>query len=309
MDIRKAFNKSKKKSVVPIDFGRVFVDTDDSIKYDEQLKSFDHFDIYSNFYFPFDRVTYYRSDCGKNEDGMSVGVTFIDNPEHKITSPITFIAMLDDAGVLEGSLELKLVDENIQDYMMIRQLRNPDVCVVGADFRISEDDEKPKFMAVLSLKTFHMYDRSSNIKQTVTLNKEHAYHQLFKPIIQLFISHIVYGLVYFTRMLIDTKLFVIEERVARIKKGTVRLNDDKIPLFRTIDIKTLRSKYIRRDDGGVGNGIKVGHERRRHTRTFRSDYYKHRKGETIIIDACWVGPTEHFDPDNNRLYKVLLHIG
>lgn len=309
MDIRKAFNKSRKNSAVPIDFGYVFVDTEDSVKYDEHLRSFDHFDLYSNFYFPFNRVTHYRSDCGKNEDGMSTAVTFIDNLEHKITSPINFIAMLDDVGVLEGSLEIKLMDEGVQDYMMIHQLRNPDRCVVGAELRISEADEKSKFMLVLSLKTFHMHDRDRGVKRTITMTKSHAQQNLFKAIIHQFVSQIAHGLTYFTRMIIDTKLFVIEERVARIKKGVMRLNDDKIPLFRTIDIKTLRAKYIKRESDADGNVIRVGHERRRHTRTFRSDFYKNKKGDTIVIEATWVGPTEHFDGPFNRFYKVRLDIG
>lgn len=120
----------------------------------------------------------------------------------------------------------------------------------------------------------------------------------------------MYGFVYFTRMVINTKLFVVEERVATRKKDdSIKLKRDAIPLFRVIDIKTLRIKYIKREDNGEVNHLKVGHERRRHERTLRSSYFKNRQGETIIINACWVGPAEVYDPDKHRLFKVRLDIG
>ena len=310
MDIRKAFNKSRKNSAVPIDFGYVFVDenkiTNDEA-YDEQLQWFNHFETYTNWYLPFDRCTHFLP--ASKIDGISSAVTFIDNPEHKLSSMIKFIAMMDALGVIEGSLEFKLSSEFTHDDAIAYQKSNPDSLIVRGKLRMQGLSEEPKFVVIMTFKKFHLYDPVHKIKRSLNLNIDHSYEETLHPIINQFMSIIMYGFTYFTQMIVNTNLFVVEERVARMKKGVIRINNDKIPLFRIIDIKTLRAKYIKSEANLDGNVIRAGHERRRHTRTFRSDFYKNKKGDTIVIEATWVGPTEHFDGPFNRFYKVRLDIG
>ena len=310
MDIRKAFDVSRKNSVIDIDFGNVFIDTapnPDQDEYRKRLSWINHFDTYSNWYLPFSRCSHYVSSKDRNKDGMSRCVTFIDNPEHKITSPISFIAMLDVLGVLEGHFELKVAEEYTRDDAVAYQKANPDCFVVIGKPSMSEEDGEPKFIALFTLKNFHLYDPVHKVKRSVSLNIDHSYITTLAQIIDQFVSTVMYSFVYFTRMIIDTNLFVVEEVVASKKNGVCKVKKNKIPLFHLIDIKTLRNQYIKQESNG--RTLKMGHERRRHTRTFRSDYYTHRKGETIIIEPTWIGPTESFDPDRHRLYKVRLDVG
>jgi hypothetical protein len=51
-------------------------------------------------------------------------------------------------------------------------------------------------------------------------------------------------------------------------------------------------------------GHPIPHERRRHLRTLRSDYFTRKQGQTIVVEATWVGPSESVV--GNKRYKVLL---
>jgi hypothetical protein len=60
---------------------------------------------------------------------------------------------------------------------------------------------------------------------------------------------------------------------------------------------------------GDGTPLKVGQERRGHWRTFRSDYFVNKQGETKWIKAYWAGPTSFNDPkDPNKHYIVRLDL-
>ena len=48
------------------------------------------------------------------------------------------------------------------------------------------------------------------------------------------------------------------------------------------------------------------HWRRRHYRTFRSEHWKNVLNKTIVIPACWVGPSEK--QIGNKIYKVCLDL-
>ena len=39
-------------------------------------------------------------------------------------------------------------------------------------------------------------------------------------------------------------------------------------------------------------------------RTYRAERYKYRRGDTVVIDAQWIGPKEH--KDDKRHYRVLV---
>jgi hypothetical protein len=69
----------------------------------------------------------------------------------------------------------------------------------------------------------------------------------------------------------------------------------------------LRPKMIRQRMGlpATPTGIKrAPHERRAHTRTFRSDKFVHVKGKTIVIPATWIGPST--SKVGKKVYRVLL---
>lgn len=46
------------------------------------------------------------------------------------------------------------------------------------------------------------------------------------------------------------------------------------------------------------------HARRRHLRTLHSDSFVNKKGQTVIVSSCWVGPSEH--EDTKHKYRVLF---
>jgi hypothetical protein len=50
---------------------------------------------------------------------------------------------------------------------------------------------------------------------------------------------------------------------------------------------------------------KTPHERRRHFRTLESNYFKNKRGETIVIPATWIGQETQFQK-GDKIYKVLL---
>jgi hypothetical protein len=101
--------------------------------------------------------------------------------------------------------------------------------------------------------------------------------------------------------------FVVEVIPARTGrgKGTVKIprSDDRSTyiLLTTKEIK----HYINSSHTGQGSA-KEPHPRRRHYRTLKSDHWKNKKGETIVVSATWVGPTEA--QVGKKLYKIRLDI-
>lgn len=315
--IRDLYKQIQKCNITKADLGYVFVsdlrgdgveNTADYFK--DQLENITHFDIYSNWYLPFDRSTCFHITNSIN-DRITTSfstITFIDNPEHKLTSLIDFIVIHPYMGTLIGSVAITPNDDECFTHPEKHRSRYPDRLVIKAEPRVS-GYTNDKYSMMLYLKTFIMRDSTDGTEMEFKLC-EHSLDEdgNFELVLGQFGGPITAGFAYFTRLLVDTNLFVVEERVAIKKKGVIKLKVDKQPLFHVIDIKTLRSKYFKRELNSSGV-IKVGHERRRHTRTFRSDYYKNKKGETITINPTWVGPTEYFDKEWNRFYKVRLDIG
>lgn len=106
--------------------------------------------------------------------------------------------------------------------------------------------------------------------------------------------------------------FVLEVSPATRKKsqrpgGKIARSDDR-PKYTLLTPTEIRVKMdLPKPSHGTGTGSsKTPHERRRHYRTFRSDYFKEAKGKTIIIPAAWVGPHEVIR--GNKKYKVRLDI-
>jgi hypothetical protein len=106
--------------------------------------------------------------------------------------------------------------------------------------------------------------------------------------------------------------FVLEISPVTKKKpqktgGKIARSDDR-PKYTLLTPTEIRVKMgLPKPSTGTGTGTpKIPHERRRHYRTYRSDYFREAKGKTIIIPATWVGPHEVIR--GNKRYKVMLNI-
>lgn len=314
--IRNLYKTFQKDNFTNIDLGYTFVEDhrglsrpDQKNRYVNHIANTNHFDLYDNWYLPFSRCTYFATQSFDDVDFDNIDtITFIDNPEHKLSSRIEFIATSLGYGVIEGSLELRLKENLDEEKVLKLQEDNKDYLIAINRFGNFSTNGDDKYYLLTMVKKHSYILPGENRKIVRDLNWLDYGDHNFISILKSFGTMIMVAFGYFTRLVTDTSLFVVEEKVAVKKKGVVRIKTDKPSLFHVIDIKTLRAKYIKREPGEIG-GIKVGHERRRHTRTFKSDYYKNKKGETIVIEPTWIGPTEYFDGPFNRLYKVRLDIG
>lgn len=324
---RDAYKRLEKDNSTNIDFGSVFIDDcrkgspDMFNKYWlDSVSVFDHFSIYDNWYLPFNTVThlsiYHKSDVIQSKDfyyqydDVCVAVTFFDNKDHHRLTPVKFVAHIPLLGIVYGSFTMMTLAEVDNDnYLDNLRKQNPKDLILSSTVN---DDGPESIIGVIHLTKFiHKYhNKLCNMNSTIDLQTSELFdYNLYNSIVETINNVVTFGFAYFTKLLINTQLFVVEERVVKKKKGMIKVNQDK-PLFHVVDIKTLKTKYFNRESDNIkGNGIKMCHERRRHTRTFRSDYYKNRKGETIIIEPTWVGPTEMYNSETNRLYKVRLDIG
>jgi hypothetical protein len=326
MELYTIVKRLKDNNPHKINFGHVFVeDVRDKTDWDNIVKSklaqneaLTQLDLFSNFYFPFDRVTLLNVNVLETTNKESFhSVTFTDNPEHKTTSPISFIinSPQQDA-VFGGFIKIVTVEEAVKNINSVefKKQHPTDIIVAKSVSRYDSEGNRfgeDKFTIMMHFKWMAAKPkgrifRSDNIRETI-ISEQH--HTVLTNLIEIFSDKILNALMYFCSFLYRTDCFVVEEHFAEKRKGKLRVNP--LSFYRVIDIKTLRKCYIKRENNGGNDGsCKVApHERRRHTRTFRSDYYKNRKGETIIIEPIWIGPIESYDPEKKRMYKVLLNIG
>jgi len=78
------------------------------------------------------------------------------------------------------------------------------------------------------------------------------------------------------------------------------------PMFTLIDPRSARRVMGLPEPTGEGHASPSPHERRRHYRTMRSERFTRARGRTIIIPACWVGPSESVV--GKHMWKVRLDI-
>ena len=71
-------------------------------------------------------------------------------------------------------------------------------------------------------------------------------------------------------------------------------------------LQKFNRKYTRRNSNGVIVFI-VGHKRRSHFRTFKSNRYTNVKGKTIVIKEIWVGPDNSNHPGGGSRLLVGLN--
>ena len=92
----------------------------------------------------------------------------------------------------------------------------------------------------------------------------------------------------------DPTYFIFEKSPAKTRKskpGRITRSPDRC---RYIPLKPEAIRKVMGLDlsGAEGTNVKRPHERRRHWRLLSSDRYKHKQGQRVLVDACWVGPTE-----------------
>jgi hypothetical protein len=92
----------------------------------------------------------------------------------------------------------------------------------------------------------------------------------------------------------DPGYFIFERSPAnprKCKAGRITRSPDRpryIPLKPEVIRKTMG--LDRPTEAGVS--AKRPHERRRHWRLLKSERFKNKQGQRILVDACWVGPSE-----------------
>ena len=106
----------------------------------------------------------------------------------------------------------------------------------------------------------------------------------------------------------DPRYFIFEKSPAnprKCKAGRIARSPDRpryIPLTPEVIRKTMGL------DRPTGDGVnaKRPHERRRHWRLLKSERFKNKQGQRIMVDACWVGPSEAII--GKTRYRVRLDI-
>ena len=118
------------------------------------------------------------------------------------------------------------------------------------------------------------------------------------------------GMAFYEVLILNTPdRFVFEIAPTRIRENSKKiLRTHDRPIYTLLTPGEIKKRY---GMGGVqsqhaaGGGI-TPHPRRRHRRVLRSDVFKHKQGQTIIIPACWVGPEEK--QIGNKIYRVRLDV-
>jgi len=320
VDAYKRFKKLQNDKMNDIIFRHVFVDERESDWFCSSDKSgvFDYFNTYTDMYFPFDDVTCISelnipdTDDGDNEPRLTA-VTFRNNPSKTVDSKINFHCLFNTIGIMTGFIQFFPSSMLTEEFVDNLRRDNPNDVVW---YVIPEKDVNPgEYSPIICSKRFVLKDWiTKKISKGSSVNdliyKRYISQGDGTNLVEIFADKVLFAWLYFAQIVVDSKLFIVEERTASKKKdGSIKIKHDIKPLYRVIDIRTLRTKYFKRDPGTKEPGKRFIRERRRHTRTFRSDYFVNRKGETITIEPYFAGTTEYYDPGNSRLYKVRLDIG
>jgi len=322
------YRKLQKGNITNTNLGHVFINDYGESGSKECTKKFSdekdvskHFEHFSNWYLPFDRCSCLNvvAKEGKGNVLESNCVTFVDNPEHLLTSRLHFTFISPLYGELSGQVWLsrtKDVPKNNEEAFDKTPLGNFTYVSGFSDLDPNDFSDENAYRIVTSFKRFSIKgDRNKVItydpiyKLVIEASKEGgSIKEAFYETLRTVKECVTHSFMYFTKIMIDSSLFIVEERIASKKKGRVKVRPGTPALYHAIDLRTIRSRYIKRNPNDTPI-VREGGWRRQHTRTFKSDFYKNMKGETIIIKATWIGPSESFDPGTDRLYKVRLDVG
>jgi hypothetical protein len=101
--------------------------------------------------------------------------------------------------------------------------------------------------------------------------------------------------------------FIFESAPAtprKTKSGRITRSPDR-PRFIPLKPNEIRATMGIKEEPGQ-KGSRRPHERRRHWRTLKSERYTHKRGQRVLVDACWIGPSEAVV--GKRRYRVRLDI-
>lgn len=326
-NIRKAIDRF---NFTRANLGHIFINditnmSTDDIK-DRELQimaKINSFDEKQEVYFPFDVVTCVAISNPNNNftTKLSMGaITFIDNPEHKLSSQIKFICgfstipttSIGYISVNQFTKGIPLTRDTLNEFVNSFRYLYPDDYVIGLP--LSEFDNLDNLRYVMIVRFERIINKPTKNKtvcfRTNTINPiKHIHPSILDGLSRL----LIYGYSYFFDMIVDPSKFVVEERPSTNNKRGEKVPNEKVPpLFHIIDIKTLRVKYIKPDDDDKvvvekqSKQKKAPHERRQHIRVLRADRYGDNKGKRVLVKATWIGKTADYNPSNDRFYKVRL---
>ena len=92
----------------------------------------------------------------------------------------------------------------------------------------------------------------------------------------------------------DPEYFIFEKSPVNPRKGKagrITRSPDR-PRYIPLKPETIRKTMGLDRPTGDGVSGKRPHERRRHWRLLKSERFKNKQGQRVMIDACWVGPSE-----------------
>ncbi len=104
----------------------------------------------------------------------------------------------------------------------------------------------------------------------------------------------------------DPEHFILETTpiISPARRSSERiLRSNERPRYTLLRPKEIRER-MRLPEPEKGKKKRRPHERRAHTRTLGSTFYKKKRGSVIVIPASWVGPSE--SAVGGKRYRVLL---
>lgn len=107
----------------------------------------------------------------------------------------------------------------------------------------------------------------------------------------------------------DPSTFVVEETTpacdSKPKGGKIRRSSRR-PHYIILKPREIRTRLLGEQEESSGTGSRRPHERRGHYKLLQSDRYTNKRGQTIWVKACWVGPQEGVVGKNR--YKVRIDL-
>lgn len=292
--------------------GSIFVHEMQDMSYEEQADIFiryvqgiSNFDIEDKWFLPFDVVTYLRTAKIVNDPLTHYridSVTIRNNKQNRIDSEFNYV-FVTPMGVFIGSFKLISVkDKTPSEISELKQsyLKGDDKLTLFA----IPSAEDANFIVMVRID--QLSGKKHKTKKIITkrFTKKDYDNESYKPFYEHIQRIIIYCIGYFTEKIVNASMVVVEERIAKRVNGVVKESKRHDPVFKIMPMKDIRCQYIQHNHGD--RKLEWGHPRCRHERTFRSERFKNCKGNTIVIDPCWVGPVDSYDPAKERLYKVIL---